>query len=250
MPNNNTFIYGFHAVLSFLSKRSDRVDYLMVDSQRQDARIEQLIALASSKNIAIKRSNRKALNALVAGNHQGMVASIRSLSFSQDLGAFLENLAVPFLLILDGIQDPHNLGACLRTANAAGVDAVIAPKDRAAGITPVVVKIASGALLNTPFFQVTNLARTLGDLKERGVWLFGTSEHAEDLYTEVDLTGPVAIIMGSEGKGLRQLTEKHCDYLIKIPMQGSVTSLNVSVATGICLFEVVRQNYEKKITAC
>jgi 23S rRNA (guanosine2251-2'-O)-methyltransferase len=145
---------------------------------------------------------------------------------------------------LDGVQDPHNLGACLRTANAAGVDAVIVPKDRACGLTPVVYKVASGAAEATPFIQVTNLARTLRQIKDLGVWIYGADETAEQTIFQADLKGPCAIVLGAEGEGLRRLTREHCDFLVKIPMSGSVQNLNVSVATGICLFETVRQRYK------
>ncbi len=237
-----TFIYGFHAVTAFLKKQPDRVDCLIVNSERQDPRIIQLIELAQTLNLTVKYEQRKAMTKMVdTEQHQGVIAWVLLETFSDCLEDYVQTLPSPFLLVLDGVQDPHNLGACLRTANAAGVDAVIAPKDRAAGITPVVTKVASGALLYTPFFQVTNLARTLNFLKQCGVWLYGASEQAKSDYTQVDMRGSVAIIMGSEGQGLRRLTKEHCDYLIKIPMHGTVSSLNVSVATGICLFEVLRQ---------
>lgn len=154
----------------------------------------------------------------------------------------LEKLnTAPFLLVLDGIQDPHNLGACLRTADAAGIHAVIAPKDRAVSITDTVIEIASGAAENVPFIQVVNIARTIDELKERGVWFVGTSDKAEKSFYEIDLKGPLAIVMGAEGKGIRRLTEEKCDFLAFIPMSGSVECLNVSVATGVSLFEAVRQ---------
>lgn len=235
-------LYGFHAVNSCLQRQPDRINLLMIDSHRHDARMTQLLEKAKQHNIKIEQSSREELNkASDDRHHQGVVAYLKAEPHPEDLDEFLEGIAQPFLLILDGVQDPHNLGACLRTANAAGVNAVIAPKDRAVGLTPVVAKVASGATLYTPFFQVTNLARTLSQLKEKGIWLYGTSEHAQTAYNEVEYSGAVGIVMGSEGKGLRRLTEEHCDYLIRIPMLGTVPSLNVSVATGICLFEVVRQ---------
>lgn len=159
-----------------------------------------------------------------------------------DLYRILDRLEVPaFLLILDGIQDPHNLGACLRTADAAGVHAVIAPKDRAVSITNTVIEIASGGAENVPFIQVTNLARLMDDLKEKGIWFVGTTDHARDSLYDIDLRGPIGIVVGAEGKGIRHLTEEKCDFLAYIPMSGSVECLNVSVATGVCLFEAVRQ---------
>lgn len=163
-----------------------------------------------------------------------------------DLYTLIEQLDHdPFLLVLDGIQDPHNLGACLRSADAAGVDAVIAPKDRAVSITDTVIEIASGAAQNIPFIQVTNLSRCLDKLKEYNIWLVGTSDHATQTLYQTDLKGPLALIMGAEGRGIRRLTEEKCDFLVNIPMNGSVECLNVSVATGVCLFEAVRQRSQK-----
>jgi 23S rRNA (guanosine2251-2'-O)-methyltransferase len=243
---SESILYGFHAVSSCLLRQPDRIRLLLVDAHRKDERMTRLLDMAKRNDIEIKPSSRAELDKLSADtHHQGVVAYLNTQPLPEDLEEFLEHTAQPFLLILDGVQDPHNLGACLRTANAAGVNAVIAPKDRAVGLTPVVAKVASGATLYTPFFQVTNLARTLSQIKERGIWLYGTSENAETHYNEVDYSGAVAIVMGSEGKGLRRLTEEHCDYLISIPMLGTVSSLNVSVATGVCLFEVVRQQYSK-----
>lgn len=218
----------------------------MVDMRRHDSRMTRLLALAEKHHIEVQSADRVELDKLCENTfHQGILAYVKKLPVYDSLEEYLEPLVSPFLLILDGVQDPHNLGACLRTANAAGVHAVIAPKDRAVGLTSVVEKVASGATLYTPFFQVTNLARTLTFLKERGIWLYGTTEHATTSYAELDYSGSVGIVMGSEGKGLRRLTEDLCDYLIRIPMQGTVPSLNVSVATGICLFEVVRQTISK-----
>ncbi|MBA2654284.1 MAG: 23S rRNA (guanosine(2251)-2'-O)-methyltransferase RlmB [Gammaproteobacteria bacterium] len=247
MSENNAIIYGFHAVNSFLMQYPEKIQCLIVDSHRHDARMQEILDLASQHNILIKHSSRKELTSLASHEeHQGVIAMVQSQTMAPDLEDLLDTKDTPFLLVLDGVQDPHNLGACLRTANAAGVDAVIIPKDRAVGITPIVTKVASGATLHTPLYSVTNLARTLRMLKERGIWLFGTSEHATELYSKANLTGSLAIVMGSEGKGLRRLTEENCDILIKIPMQGVVPSLNVSVATGICLFEAVRQKHANK----
>jgi 23S rRNA (guanosine2251-2'-O)-methyltransferase len=246
MSNTTPLIYGFHAVFSCLTKQPERITAILVDQHRRDQRMQQLLVLAEQKKVEIKRQSRADLDKILdQGAHQGVIAFVKPQAHHEHLESFLDELTTPFLLVLDGVQDPHNLGACLRTANAAGVNAVIAPKDRAVGITPVVEKVASGATFDTPFFQVTNLARTLTQLKDRGIWLYGTSDHAETLYSEADYRGAVAIVMGSEAKGMRRLTEEHCDYLIRIPMLGTVSSLNVSVATGVCLFEVVRQQYEK-----
>jgi 23S rRNA (guanosine2251-2'-O)-methyltransferase len=245
MIEKNKIVYGFHSIKALLNKDPKVIQEILIDKHREDQRLHNLINLITNKNIRLRLVSREEIDALaLTEKHQGVLAILKhTLSEkSSDLYAFLEELTVPpFLLILDGLQDPHNLGACLRTANAAGVHAVIAPKDKAVGITPVVTKVASGAVGITPFFQVTNLVRTLEELKKRGVWLFGTSDHALLPFYEANLLGPVAIIVGAEEKGLRHLTEQHCDFLINIPMLGEVSSLNVSVATGICLFEVIRQ---------
>jgi 23S rRNA (guanosine2251-2'-O)-methyltransferase len=177
-------------------------------------------------------------------NHQGAVAWVRAPAAraEKDLIRILDEADGPaFLLILDGVQDPHNLGACLRTADAAGVHALVSPKDNAVGLTPVVCKVASGAAETVPYVQVTNLARTIDGLKERGIWLIGTAGEAESSLFETDLTAPLALVMGGEGKGLRRLTRGRCDLLVRLPMLGAVESLNVSVAAGICLYEAARQ---------
>ena len=178
--------------------------------------------------------------------HQGVVARVDALAQVTSLDELLENLEAsgvknPLLLVLDGVTDPHNLGACLRVADGAGAHAVIAPKDHAAGISAIVSKVASGAAETMPYFMVTNLARTLGELKERNIWCIGTSDDAEKTIYDVDLKGPVALVLGAEGEGMRQLTRKTCDQLVSIPMHGAVESLNVSVASGVCLYEALRQ---------
>ncbi len=178
--------------------------------------------------------------------HQGVVARVDSLAQVKSLDELLEQLEEagadqPLLLVLDGVTDPHNLGACLRVADGAGAHAVIAPKDHAAGINATVAKVASGAAETVPYFMVTNLARTLGELKERNIWCIGTSDDAEKTIYDVDLKGPVALVLGAEGEGMRQLTRKTCDELVRIPMRGAVESLNVSVASGVCLYEALRQ---------
>jgi 23S rRNA (guanosine2251-2'-O)-methyltransferase len=235
------FIYGFHAVHASLLRQAEKIQVLMVDPKRHDARMQELIKLAEQHGVKLQLQSRLELNSLAnTHHHQGVLAFITP-SIPQNLESFLDSLPNPFLLVLDGIQDPHNLGACLRTANAAGLDAVIAPKDRATGITPAVTKVACGATLQTPFFQVTNLARTLKGLKEKGIWLYGASEHAESLYSELTYSGAIAVVMGSEGQGLRRLTKSHCDFMVRIPMSGMVPSLNISVATGILLYEIRRQ---------
>lgn len=238
-------IYGLHAVEALIIKHSERIQYLKVMSARHDKKIQFILKLAEEKNIRVETISRDALDQLTVGeNHQGIVAFCHpsKKNYSEaDLDHMLDDYKKPLFLVLDGVQDPHNLGACLRSADAAGVAAVIAPRDKSVGLTPTVSKVASGAAETVPFIQVTNLARTLRYLKEKGVWIFGAAGEAEKNYFQVDFTGKVALVLGSEGSGLRRLTRDHCDVLIKIPMLGSVSSLNVSVATGILLFEVVRQ---------
>jgi 23S rRNA (guanosine2251-2'-O)-methyltransferase len=245
MKENKLMTFGLHAVEALLKKQSERVTRLMLLQDRQDKKIQALAELGKQKQIQLEFSSRQELDRLANGaNHQGAIAIMSSVKqFSDhDLMAILENLnEPPFLLILDGVQDPHNLGAILRTADAAGVHAVIAPKDKAVGITSTVSKVACGAAENIPFIQVTNLARTLEMLKEKNIWIYGAAGEAENNIYQTKLTGAIAIVLGAEGTGLRLLTRDHCDVLLKIPMHGSVSSLNVSVATGIFLFEVVRQ---------
>jgi 23S rRNA (guanosine2251-2'-O)-methyltransferase len=237
--------FGLHAVESLLRASSERVLRLYVQEGRQDKKIEMLIQLAHTLSIPVTRHTKQTLDELTQeANHQGILAfCTRAKIYSEeDLFRLLQNLSVPpFLLILDGIQDPHNLGACLRSADAAGVHAVIAPKDKAVGLTPIVNKVASGAADVIPFIQVTNLARCLEKLKEAGIWIYGAAGDATQTLFKTNLSGPVAIVLGAEGAGLRRLTREHCDMLVKIPMQGSVPSLNVSVAAGVFLFEVRRQ---------
>lgn len=239
------FVYGIHAVMTLLQQTPKTVQTIYILEGRHDQRLQNLIRTAERQRILIQSMQRQELDALASGNqHQGIIAAVAESDskLETDLNRILENLSQPaFLLILDGVQDPHNLGACLRSANAAGVHAVIAPKDRAVGITPVVRKVASGAAELTPFIQVTNLARTMRDLQEQGVWLYGLAEEGDVNLYDVDLTGPVALVLGAEGSGLRRLTREHCDQLLKIPTVGTISSLNVSVAAGICLFEAARQ---------
>jgi len=238
-------VYGIHAVSSLLNHQADSVERLLVLAGRKDKRLQSLLDKAASKGISVSECSRQQLDQQCPHTHQGIVAFSRASSrelHEQDLDALLENLdGPPFLLILDGVTDPHNLGACLRSAEAAGVSAVIVPKDNAVQLNATVRKVACGAAEIVPFVSVTNLARTLEALKARGIWLFGAAGEAPQSLYQADLKGPVAIVMGSEGKGLRRLTREHCDTLISIPMAGEVSSLNVSVSTGICLFEAVRQ---------
>ena len=236
--------FGIHAVSSLLQRQPSRVKVLLVQQERQDKRIEQLLDLARQHGITVKPVDRKVLDRLVEGSHQGVAAEVETLQARNE--TFLEQLLAqldepPFLLVLDGVTDPHNLGACLRTADAAGVHAVIAPKDRSAPLNAVAVKVACGAADTVPYVVVTNLARTLKLLQQSGVWITGTAGEAEQLLSQASLTGPMALVKGAEGAGMRRLTREHCDQLIKIPMAGSVSSLNVSVAAGVCLFKAVRQ---------
>ena len=241
-------IYGLHAVIALLEGGGEVQTLWMLDS-RHDERLARVAELAQKAGLRIQRVPRAELDRMTHdARHQGVVAEALGAELRDEGGLYLlldQLQEPPFLLVLDGVQDPHNLGACLRSANAAGVHAVIAPKDRSAGLTAVARKVASGAAEMTPFFQVTNLARTLRDLKERNVWFVGLAGEADQGLYELDLKGPVAIVMGAEGDGMRRLTKEHCDFLAKIPMAGGVESLNVSVATGVALFEALRQRQAK-----
>lgn len=238
-------VFGLHAVLVLLEKNPERISNVNILAERHDKKIQSIIELCKQSRIKVNTISKQELDRMTQqANHQGVVALCQtSKKYTEyDLEVLLENLSVPpFLLILDGVQDPHNLGAILRSADAAGVHAVISPKDKAVGITPAVSKVACGAAETIPFVQVTNLARTMDFLKEKNIWIYGAAGEAEKSLYESKLTGGIAIAMGAEGEGLRRLTRDKCDFLLKIPMQGTVSSLNVSVATGVFLFEVVRQ---------
>lgn len=239
-------IVGIHAVRSALKHGSQRIEQLWFDADRRDRRLRQLLDEARAAGVTPAPSDKASLDRMTGGaNHQGIVAS-GEMPASMGEAALDELLIAlqvpPLLLVLDGVTDPHNLGACLRTADAAGVHAVIAPRDRAGGLTPVVCKVASGAAETVPFVQVTNLARTLRHLQDaHRVFVVGTSDTAAGDLFEADLRGPLALVMGAEGEGMRRLTQETCDQLVSLPMAGQVDSLNVSVATGVCLFEAVRQ---------
>ncbi|MCE0463067.1 MULTISPECIES: 23S rRNA (guanosine(2251)-2'-O)-methyltransferase RlmB [Pseudomonas] len=241
-------IYGVHAVEALLRHHPKRVKQIWLAEGRSEPRVQTLVELANENRVAIGQAERREMDAWVEGVHQGVVAEV---SPSQVWGeAMLDELldrteGAPLLLVLDGVTDPHNLGACLRSADAAGALAVIVPKDKSATLTPVVRKVACGAAEVIPLVAVTNLARTLEKLQQRGLWVVGTAGEAEVSLYDQDLTGPTILIMGAEGKGMRRLTREHCDYLVKLPMAGSVSSLNVSVATGVCLFEAMRQRGAK-----
>jgi 23S rRNA (guanosine2251-2'-O)-methyltransferase len=238
-------VYGLHAVRVLLQKRPDAVQRLVVQSGRADQRAAAVLALARERGIGVDMRPPQELDKLAGGGvHQGIAARVRPAVPLDENGLFARIEAAvgpPLVLVLDGVQDPHNLGACLRTADAAGVDVVVAPRDRATGLTPVVRKVAAGAAETVPFAQVTNLARLLKDLKEHGLWIVGTDGDAEQLHYEASLTGPLAIVLGAEGSGMRRLTREHCDFVVKLPMLGAVESLNVSVATGVMLYEALRQ---------
>jgi 23S rRNA (guanosine2251-2'-O)-methyltransferase len=242
----NVVIYGLHAVQAYLDRQPEGVLEVYLLKSRDDERLNALVKALRPLGLTLQWRERAQLDELAGdSHHQGVVARVREQAPGDDhaLMDFLDALEEPpFLLLLDNVTDPHNLGACLRSADAAGVQAVITPRDRSASITPVVRKVAVGAAETLPFFQVTNLARTMEALRERGIWLVGTAleEGAKSLY-EADLKGPLGIVMGAEGSGMRRLTREHCDFLVYIPMQGSVESLNVSVATGVTLFEALRQ---------
>ena len=235
-------VFGFHAVLARLRADPKSVVEVFLDETRNDARARDLAATAARSGVSLHRVPTKRLDGFYGGGrHQGVVARIQITDLGQTLEDVLEGIEKPLLLVLDGVTDPHNLGACLRVANAAGANAVIAPRDRAAGITPAVSKVASGAAEATPYLMVTNLARTLADIKERNVWVVGADERADKTLYETDLPTSIAWVLGAEGEGMRRLTRESCDLLVRIPMRGEVESLNVSVSAGVCLFESVRR---------
>lgn len=243
-------VYGIHAVRTLLQKHADRVTRVWLQAERGDARIEDLLKLAQTHGVKVERRATKELDQRANGErHQGAMAELSGGSALGE-GALDDILdaagSAPLVLVLDGVQDPHNLGACLRTADAAGVAAVIVPRDRAAGLSATVRKVASGAAETVPLIQVVNVSRTLKWLKERGLWIVGTDDQASSTVFKANLTGPLAIVLGAEGAGMRRLTREHCDSLIAIPMAGIVESLNVSVAAGVVLYEAVRQRLAKQ----
>jgi 23S rRNA (guanosine2251-2'-O)-methyltransferase len=235
-------VFGFHAVLARLRADPKSVLEVFLDETRNDARAKDLAAIVERTGVRLHRVPTKRLDGFYGGGrHQGVVARVEIADLEKSFDEILDKIERPLLLVLDGVTDPHNLGACLRVANAAGAHAVIAPKDRAAGITPAVSKVASGAAEATPYLMVTNLARTLAEIKERNIWIVGTDERAnQDVFT-ANLPDAIAWVFGAEGGGMRRLTRESCDLLVRIPMQGDVESLNVAVSAGICLFESVRR---------
>ena len=247
-------VFGLHAVEALLRESPAAIAHLYVQAGRKDKRMRGITELAASRGVEVTALPRQELDMKTTGRHQGAVAEMKSAGTKGDGGEggrawnearlreHLDSLSRPaLLLVLDGIEDPRNLGACLRSADATGADAVIIPRSHSPGLTPAVRKVACGAAETVPLIPVANLARTLGDLKERGIWLFGAAADAPDSIYASDLTGPLALVLGAEDAGLRRLTREACDYLISLPMQGSVPSLNVSVAAGICLYEALRQ---------
>jgi len=235
---------GIHAVETLIKRNASRVQHILLAEGQLNSRLRRLVEMAEKANLKVEYLNRDELDVMTEERHQGVVALVYPQASHEegDLKELVEATHSPLILVLDGVTDPHNLGAVLRTADAAGVTAVVVPKDRSASLTPVVSKVACGAAETVPFIRVTNLARTLRQLKDWGCWVTGTAvdEASQSLFV-ADLTGPRVIVMGSEGEGMRRLTGELCDELIYIPMAGEISSRNVSVATGVCLFEVVRQ---------
>jgi len=240
-------LFGFHAVTVRLKSAPKSVIEVHVDATRRDQRMRQFVDRARDAGAKIIDSDDDRLQKLSGSHrHQGVAARVETITISHSLDDTLDAAdGPPLILVLDGITDPHNLGACLRVADGAGAHAVIAPKDHAVGINATVAKVASGAADTVPYFMVTNLARTLNELKERDIRVIGTSDDAQQSLYDLDLTGPVALVLGAEGSGMRQLTSKTCDELVRLPMAGAVESLNVSVASGVCLYEAVRQRTKK-----
>ncbi len=247
MSKSTQVLFGFHAVTVRLKSAPASVIEVHVDSRRRDQRMRQFVDRARDAGVKLIDSDDERLHKLSGSHrHQGVVARVGPVALSHSLDDTLDAVdGVPLLLVLDGITDPHNLGACLRVADGAGAQAVIAPKDHAVGLNATVAKVASGAADTVPYFMVTNLARTLNELKERDIRIIGTAEDAPQSLYDLDLTGPVALVLGAEGGGMRQLTSRTCDELVRLPMAGAVESLNVSVASGVCLYEAVRQRLKK-----
>ena len=247
MSSSPKVLFGFHAVGVRVKTAPQSIVEIYFEPTRRDARMRQFIERAKEAGVRLIEADGLRLAKLAGSHgHQGVAARVQAVEQVTSLDELLEDLeaqgtANPLLLVLDGVTDPHNLGACLRVADGAGAHAVIAPKDHAVGVNATVAKVASGAAETVPYFMVTNLARTLGELKERNIWIIGTSDDAPQTLYQADLKGPVALVLGAEGAGMRQLTRKTCDALVSIPMKGAVESLNVSVASGVCLYEALRQ---------
>ena len=242
---SDEIVYGLHAVRALLESRPAAVRRITLQAGRSDKRITELVELARERNVLLETRPVAELDQLSAGGvHQGVLARVEAAKplDEDELLIRLDGATKPpLVLVLDGVQDPHNLGACLRSADGAGAVAVVVPRDRAVGLTPVVRKVAAGAAETVPFVQVTNLARFLRGLKDAGLWIVGADDDAPIFHYGADLKGPLAVVMGAEGTGMRRLTREHCDQVVKFPMLGGVSSLNVSVATGIVLYEALRQ---------
>jgi 23S rRNA (guanosine2251-2'-O)-methyltransferase len=235
-------IHGFHAIIARLRHHPDSIQVIYLDQTRRDKRAKDLLKVATDRNVRVVLADGARVDEMARGKSQGVVASADPIQLARDIDEVLEDLTEPaLLLVLDGVTDPHNLGACLRSADAFGVHAVIAPKDRAAGLSAVAMKAASGAAESVPYITVTNLARTLRDLKEQNILIIGTDDEAPGTVMDADFSGPAALVLGAEGAGMRRLTREHCDLLVRIPMYGQVESLNVSVSAGVCLYEARRQ---------
>jgi len=243
MAEDTRLIHGFHAVTAKLRQNPEDVGEIYLAAGRQDSRMRDLVQLAESRGVRIVSVDATRLDGMAKGErHQGVVAKVSARQKYLTVDDVLDGLAEPaLLLVLDGVTDPHNLGACLRVADAAGAHAVIAPKDRACGLNATAIKVASGAADTVPYIVVTNLARSLREIKERGIWILGAAGEAKKDIFAIEQKGATAWVLGAEGEGLRRLTRDTCDELARIPMYGSVESLNVSVASGICLFEARRQ---------
>ncbi|PLP97397.1 23S rRNA (guanosine(2251)-2'-O)-methyltransferase RlmB [Cupriavidus pauculus] len=236
-------LIGFHAVNARLRQNAQSVSDIYIEANRKDRRMLDFVRLAESLGVTLHPVDADRLRGMAGTDrHQGVVARAEDVSLALNLDELLDSIeGTPLLLVLDGVTDPHNLGACLRVADGAGAHAVIAPKDRSVGLNTTVAKVASGAAETVPYITVTNLARTLRELQERGIWVIGTADGTDKSLYDMDLKGPTAIVMGAEGEGMRRLTRETCDELVGIPMAGGVESLNVSVASGVCLYEAVRQ---------
>ena len=235
-------IHGFHAIIARLRHHPESIQVIYLDQTRRDKRAKDLLKVAADRNVRVVLADGARVEEMARGKSQGVVASADPIQLARDIDEVLEDLTEPaLLLVLDGVTDPHNLGACLRSADAFGVHAVIAPKDRAAGLSAVAMKAASGAAESVPYITVTNLARTLRDLKDQNILIVGTDDEAPGTVMDADFSGPAALVLGAEGAGMRRLTREHCDLLVRIPMYGQVESLNVSVSAGVCLYEARRQ---------
>ncbi len=252
MSHSKHYVFGLHSVRQIFTNDVSRVVEIWAQQNRQDEKLLSLLNIVQQQALPVQYVPKKTLDKLTDdGHHQGIVIRCHSKNqhIQLDLEDFLAQLTTtPFLLVLDGVQDPHNLGACLRTADAAGVNAVIIPKHRACGLTPTVEKVASGAADNVPLIQVTNLANALQQLQAQNIWVLGAAEDVEQTIFTTDFNRPIALVLGAEGKGLRHLTKNNCDELVRLPMYGKVESLNVSVATGVCLYEALRQRTVNNLT--